>query len=52
MLAAAIYVHCSVSPALEKAAEQHERDETAKRAEADKHAANKQRLETLGEYFK
>ena len=38
--------------ALEQTAKQHEREETAKRAEADKHTANKERLETLGEYFK
>jgi hypothetical protein len=38
--------------ALEQAAKQHEREETVKLAEADKHAVNKEHLETLGEYFK
>ena len=38
--------------ALEQAAKQHEREETVQLAEADKHAVNKEHLETLGEYFK
>ena len=38
--------------ALEQAAKQHEREETVKLVEADKHSVNKEHLETLGEYFK